>query len=171
MNQGARAKLSLQFGIRVLYVLHAQKLALPFGSLRLSAVRISHLRFLGGSVFLLAAIAPCPSLSLLMFAVGVTPTLQKALSCKVSLKMIHHQLPSVGGPHLAQEIYMHLCPPRPNISKHQPFSGKLLLHFILLLGVGISVSSKSREHRSISQVGCFKYPTIESSSAFSVHAE
>lgn len=43
----------------------------------------------------------------------VTPTLQKALSCKISLKMIHHQLPSVGGPHLAQEICMHFARPIP----------------------------------------------------------
>lgn len=171
MNQRTRAKLSLQFGIRVLYVLPAQSLALPFSSLGLSALRISHLRFLGGSVFFLAAIAPCPSLSLLMFAVGVTPTLQKALSCKVSLKMIHHQLPSVGGPTFGSGNMHALCPPHPNLSKHQPFSGKLLLDSILLLWVGTSVSSKSREHRSTSLVDCFPYPTIESSSAFSVHAE
>lgn len=114
---------------------------------------------------------PCPSLSLLMFAVGVTPTLQKALSCKVSLKMIHHQLPSVGGPTFGSGDMHALCPPHPNLSKHQPFSGKLLLHSILLLWVGTSVSSKSREHRSTSLVGCFPYPTIASSSALSVHAK
>ena len=98
----------------------------------LRALRISHLRFLWRVVsFDWLQLPSAQSLASDWFSVWVTPPLQEAPLCKILLEMTHHQVPSLGGPHSAWEARIHPCPPHPKLSKHEPFSGKLLLHSTL----------------------------------------